>query len=159
MHFNLLICSLFVKLSRLPQASRTGDRIPFQRPPLRAILYNLNIFFFFFPVGIILKLIFILHMLNSCVHVLNMSTLQRLEFKTHYAIKKKMGNSPLVSWVTEEKRQNMFFTKYCICGLWRTVNLPNSTVVLEATFCQESSKDKYKSIKYKVLHCNNQHFI
>lgn len=70
-----------------------------------------------------------------------------------------MGSSPLVSWVTEEKRQNMFFTEYCICGLWRTVNLSNSTVVLEATFCQESSKDKYKSIKYKVLHCNNQHFI
>lgn len=33
LHFNLLICSLFVKLSRLPLANLSACRTPFQLPP------------------------------------------------------------------------------------------------------------------------------
>lgn len=138
-----------MKLSRLPQASRTGDRIPFQRPPLRAILYNLNIFFFFFPVGIILKLIFILHMLNSCIHVLNMSTLQRLEFKTHYA-KKSRWEVLLWSLGWRKRRDRTCFlqnTVFVGCGALLIFQTP--LLCSRQLFAKKAAKTNTKVLNIK----------
>ena len=122
-----------LKTNPIPASSPEGDSVQFE--------YLFFFFFFFF----MLKLLFILHMLNSCVHVLNMSALQRLEFKTHYA---KISRREVVLWSPEWwKRPSKFPTKYCICRLWRTVNL--LTVVLEVTFAKKAATTNTKVLNIK----------